>query len=312
MAIQGRTIERIVYITTIVGLLGVVGMMFTSAKTTENERLETEHKLSQMDSLNLVLDMKYNNIVDELTRQKGVSSVQDAYIDSVLADLADRKNDINGLLKSKDLINMKAGEAEQLLKAASAKINALEADRVDYMAQIEEMTLAYEKLANDFEIMYDNYEGEMRKNKKLASERDSVAFLGSAIMAKNIALSGLKSKGEGKEKQATKAKSANKMKVCFDLAKNPLSAGKSQTFYVKLIDPNGVTVQSAESMYKSIPGTIGSKKGYTSSITVDYKGDNTDSYCVYWEQNYEFIEGTYTAEVYHNGQMVGNNTFEFK
>jgi hypothetical protein len=102
------------------------------------------------------------------------------------------------------------------------------------------------------------------------------------------------------------------MKVCFDLVRNELSAGRSQTFYVKLVDPNGVTVQSAESMYKSIPGVSGTKKGYTASVAVDYKGDNTDSYCVYWEQNYEFISGKYTAEVYHNGQMVGTNSFVFK
>ena len=312
MATKGRTIERVVYIPAIAGLLGLNAYLFTNIRSDKAVQADTEQRMSEMDSLNVVLDLKYNNIVDELTRQKGVSSVQDAYIDSVLADLAERKSDINGLLKSRDVMTMEKGEAERLLKAASAKIDELETDKQEYITQIAEMTAAYEKLSNDFEIVYSNYETEMRKSKRLATERDSVAYLGSAIMAKNISMVGLKSKGEGKEKEATKAKSADKIKVCFDLVRNGLSAGKQQTFYVKIIDPNGVTVQSTESMYKSIPGINGSKKGYTASLTVDYKGDNSDSYCVYWEQNYEFISGTYTAEVYHQGQLVGSNTFDFK
>ena len=98
---------------------------------------------------------------------------------------------------------MEKGEAERLLKATNAKIDELETDKQEYITQIAEMTAAYEKLSNDFEIVYSNYETEMRKVSGFATERDSVAYLGSAIMAKTFH-GWSEIQGEGKEKEATK------------------------------------------------------------------------------------------------------------
>ena len=70
MATKGRTIERVVYITAIAGFWALMLTCSPIFGATKPSRADTEQRMSEMDSLNVVLDLKYNNIVDELTRQK--------------------------------------------------------------------------------------------------------------------------------------------------------------------------------------------------------------------------------------------------
>ena len=109
---RSKTVERIVYLSIIIVLAAGAAYLFYDNYTTKKNQALTESNMEHMDSLNQVLDVKYGGIVEELTKQKGVSAVQDAYIDSVLVDLNERKEDITQLLQTKNFLDLEKGEAE--------------------------------------------------------------------------------------------------------------------------------------------------------------------------------------------------------
>ncbi len=68
----------------------------------------------------------------------------------------------------------------------------------------------------------------------------------------------------------------------------------------------------APAMANAFPAKGEGSAAYTAVTTIAYEGDGSDNQCIYWEQNYAFMPGTYQAKIYHKGELIGENTFDFK
>lgn len=304
---------RGLFILLILLLLGVNGWLFYNAYKNKEEQKKIEVSLTQKDSLLNKLNSEYVTLQLELESQKGMNAEKDSLIAQLQEDLTAKKNEIESLLKSKNFVNKKSDEVEQLLEDARMQIQALTAERDTYIAKLDSANTAYAKLSGEYDNLSIQYTDQVALTEKVTKEKDSIFNLGSIILADNITVAGVRTKNSGKEKEDKKAKKADKLKVCFDLMKNKLSAGSSQTVYVKIIGPDGVTLFDSiggSGEFVNLENNNDSK--YTTSVTMDYAGEDRQSYCVYWDPGESFNAGDYEVMIFNQGYCVGKNEFNLK
>ncbi|HCK21072.1 MAG TPA: hypothetical protein DHW15_02585 [Bacteroidetes bacterium] len=308
-----NTKERNLYLIMILSLLGLNAWLFYQAYQNKEKQLQTETTISELDSMRIVLNERYNSLVDELTRQKGINVDKDIVLDSLLAEIEVRKQDIGRLLSNRQASQMESEELKALLADAQQQLKNLEKQRDSYRQQLADMNVKYGVLEGEYTQLQGSYDEQVVLNEGLTEEKASIIDKASVILASNITLTGIKSKNGGKEKENEKAKRIDRIRICFDLLRNDFSAGTEQEIFIQLIDPNGVVVASGASNGKRIPGYKGTgTAAYTAATTIAYEGDGSDNKCIYWEQNYAFMSGTYVAKIYHKGELIGENSFDFK
>ncbi len=302
-----------IFIILILLLLGLNAWLFYNAYQNKKEKRATELRIEEVDSLNTQLQTQYADLMEELEAQRGESAQKDSLITALQSELTDQKAEIEELLKSKNYISSQNKKSDQMLNEAKARIALLENERDIYIAKLDSVSTAYNSLVENYEQLEIQYSGEVKQVESLAREKDSVVGIGSTILANNITVTGVRSKGKGKEVDDQNAKKTERLKICFDLLKNKLSAGKQQTIYVKVIDPNGITLFDSVTGSGQFDNKENSEDSrYTIAVTMDYTGEELQSYCVYWSQSSEFIPGEYQVSLYHNGYSVGSTAFTLK
>ncbi|MBC8173469.1 MAG: hypothetical protein H7X71_06130 [Chitinophagales bacterium] len=305
--------NRGLYIILILLLLGLNAWLFYNAYLNKVEQKTFATQISEKDSIINHLNNEYTALQLELASQKGQSAEKDSMITELQNELTARKDEIAGLLKSKNFLNKKSSDIEKLLAEAKSEIASLQADRDTYIARLDSVTAAYQTLLGDYDNLEIEYKNEVTRGDMLVRAKDSIEELGSIILAGNITVSGVRSKGSGKEVEDQKAKKSDRLKICFDLLENKLSAGSSQTIYVKVIDPEGLTLYDANNGSGDFENRENSEDSrYTTSVSMDYAGEDKQSYCVYWNQSAEFLAGDYHVMIFHQGYCAGKNTFSLK
>jgi hypothetical protein len=136
--------------------------------------------------------------------------------------------------------------------------------------------------------------------------------IGSLLKPENIVATANFTKSSGKEVETAKAKKAQELKVCFDVPENKVADPGSKVMLVRIVTPEGVPLavqDKGSGVFKSTES--GQDQQYTTAATVDYKQER-QSVCTNWSQNNAFEPGTYTAEIYQDGYLVGKKEFALK
>jgi len=153
------------------------------------------------------------------------------------------------------------------------------------------------------------------ENTEVTAERDELApkaDYGTVIKINSIFAEGVKYNKSGKERETRNYKKIDKIKVCFNLEANPVADAGEKEYLVRIIDPLGVAVyeeQRGSGIFMEKAST--SEMKYTTKTYVNYENE-PKSVCLYWTQNTPFQKGTYTAEIYNSGYIVGTQSFELK
>ena len=138
-----NTKERNLYLIMILSLLGLNAWLFYQAYQNKEKQLQTETTISELDSMRIVLNERYNSLVDELTRQKGINVDKDIVLDSLLAEIEVRKQDIGRLLSNRQASQMESEELKALLADAQQQLKNLEKQRDSYRQQLADMNVKY-------------------------------------------------------------------------------------------------------------------------------------------------------------------------
>lgn len=287
------------YIAMIVVLLALNAWLFYNAQQNKKERITYAEDYAKVDSMYTALELNYDKLMMELEKGRGESASKDSVIALLELQLKEQHFQISKLQSGGNLIAEPASSKQ--LKEAKERIAKLESELTFYLAKINEYTDQYNALLNDYNELQNAYEIEVARNTILQKDRDSILAIGSTIMTAGIYVIPLQDKNSG-EKEAGKAKKTDKLKINFELVPNILSAGRNQTFFMQLVDPNNVTMQSADS-----GGSV-----YSAMVQVDYGGQKKEMHTVYWDQNYTFLQGEYKVKMFHNGYTVGEEVFVLK
>ena len=129
---------------------------------------------------------------------------------------------------------------------------------------------------------------------------------GSVLKAYEILADAIKLKS-GKEIPTKKAKKVDKIRTCFVLSENAIAAKGEKTIYLRIAGPDGVILAKGTDDTYSFKYE-GKDIIYSSKTTTNYSWKAVDV-CMYWEKTKDFKKGSYMAELFLDGYVIGSSTF---
>jgi hypothetical protein len=133
------------------------------------------------------------------------------------------------------------------------------------------------------------------------------------LIPTHIEAVGVHDKSNGKVSETNHASKAQHLRVCFDVPQNKVAETGSKTFLIRILNPDGsvlATDNQGSGVFTAVE--TGAQMQYTTSLTADYQQAAQAGLCAVWNQSTAFQEGKYTAEIYQDGYLTGQQVFELK
>ena len=290
------------------------GMKFNQEKTASAQYKAEQVAINeQFDELTTDFDL----LTEEFEAIKAENVELDAELQSRIAALDAQKERAAQLIR-------RGGSSQ--LKAAKNLIAQLQTEKEELLMTIQSLRAENEALEAEKALLALSLNEEQEKNavltennqiltvelEEVTEERDvlkPIANYGQVVHVNELEAQGVRVKKNGKEKRAS-GKSAEKLKLCFQLEENPVAELGEQDYFVRIVSPEGGTIYEE----KNGSGTFvsledGNELKYTSEAVIDFQNE-VKSVCWYWGQTGNYQKGEYLAEVYHRGYKVGSEKFQ--
>jgi predicted nuclease with TOPRIM domain len=218
--------------------------------------------------------------------------------------------------------NAKLGERVKQLQASGGgdggwkykkEIESLKKQLEDLNAQLSALNGQNAQLSQEKSKLETDLGSEKNKTSQLKKDNDEMKKKmdeAKRLVIDDLVTGGVKLKRGGKKiVSLNKAKSSDKIQVCFSIGRNTLSDPGKRDFYIIITAP-GNKVLGKESNTFDIDN---SQKQYSIKQTEDYKNQEK-LVCAYFEKAKEekFATGKYSVEIYTEGNKVGESSFELK
>ena len=283
-------------------LINVVGAYFLiRGNQTNTEQAEEIVQLEQ-DYTATMADLKAQK--EELAAMKG----QNATLDSVIAvreqEIEKIQKDIELLLQKNQLTASELAQARELIKQLQME-NATYAFKVDSLNRVTDSLEATTAELGD---------SLMTEKERTALLEEDKAYLtdkyekGKLLQAADLYASGIILKERrGTEKETTKLRKVEEVKICFETGQNLVRDPGPVALYVRITDPKGETLYLPAQGSGTFTDAEGNDVRYTKEASFDYTGESK-SVCVYWGAGIT-LEGTYEVAVYQDGYVLGETSF---
>ncbi len=266
---------------------------------TEEELFDTKDAKNSLDSLLKIT-------TNELQSYKGQNASLDSLVSQKDNDLKVYADRIKRLL-AQDRVS----KAD--LDKAMEEIEQLRYYKRKYLTQIDSLSTQIVILNRENDNLKGSINAQKRNNENLSVEnaglKNKVA-IGAKLNTSAIMVTGIKLRGNGKEKETMKAKQVEQIKLTFKVAENYVAEKGSKDIYLKLTTQDGTT------LYNQATGTAtfkfqGEESLYTQKKTIEFTQEAQDV-TVYWAKGSEFAAGKYKAELFSEGFKIGSVEFELK
>jgi predicted nucleic acid-binding Zn-ribbon protein len=324
---SGASKQRLIAIAAVVvvALLAVNAFLLYNKFKQDKKITQQNVEIEEGEKLFAELEKNYFEALSELESMRTDNEELNSLIEQQQAELKDQKDRIDRIIRS-----------EGDLKRAKSEIRTLKANIQQYIAEIDQLKEENQLLTSqNSELTEDNVELstnlEQTQEAKTALESDNAVLVSekerlanenedlsatvsfaSVVKVKNLDVTGLKIKDNGKPTQKKAARNIDQLKVCFFTTINEVTESGREKFYIRVINPVGETV-SIEEMGSGIMTSADTKEQirYTKVKEYDYNNDESQL-CILWEPNVPFAPGTYQVEVYNKGHMAGASSFTLK
>ncbi len=300
---QPKKSNSIIYWVFILILLaGCIYLFMSKNKMAEDNDRDMKAKQQQIDSVktdraSLQSDFDAASAkIDQLT-------TQNAKMDSALQGDKEAMSKLRGQI-SAVLHNDKATKEE--LKQARDMINTLNDKSKQYEARIAELEKENTVLTG--------------QNKSLTKERDSTATqnaaikkVGSVLTCSNIRMEPIHLRKNGKEKETTKAKKVDVLRIMFDIDENRIAESGTKQIYLRIISADGNTMTSPANGSGMLNTMKGDQMSFSLVKSVPLtQGQPLKNIMADWKQEGDYGKGAYTIEIYSEGYKVGSGTVTLK
>ncbi|WGQ07667.1 hypothetical protein QG516_13940 [Pedobacter gandavensis] len=253
--------------------------------STEKDRLKLEvekieAELDKVNALNVTL-------TDKLQEEQKLARAKIAELKLALQNGKLTQGDLNTAQKE-------VKELREFVKNYSDEIVRLEKENTYLRTQrdsLKEFAYTASQKASDLE----------KKNTALEAKVKT----GAALKAGNVSIVAYKVKNNGKNIEVTRASTAKKLTINFNIASNALAAKDYHKIYLRVFDPAGNLIANGENLFEA----DGEQMQYTSSTSISYNDDNT-VYKMDWINPNPFIKGTYSIILYADGFTMGKAAIE--
>ncbi|WP_316816553.1 hypothetical protein [Pedobacter nyackensis] len=247
---------------------------------TEKDRLKLE-----IEKIEVELD-KVNNINMVLSKK-----LQDEQ-DSARKKIAELKLALEkGVLTQQNLVTAQkeVRELREFVKIHNEQVLQLRKENLALKSQRDSLKeFAYAESAKAETLA--------KKNAELNAKVKTSA----ALKAANVQVFAYRVKSNGKNIEVTRASTAKKLSVKFNIVPNPLADINYHKIFLRIFDPVGNLIANESNMFEA----DGQEMQYTSSTTILYNDDSAH-YTMDWVNPNPFIKGDYSIILYADGFTMG-------
>lgn len=281
------------------GLLGVVllGVIIYTVSLYQDKK-KTEAVLTQEKSL---VEADLNSLKSEYDKAILESNATNEELVSARDNIA------------KYLDSVKTMKADiSSLSRYRRQVGVLKAERAQLLKQVDSLKTSNTLIAMQRDSTYTELEKQTVFNDSLLVQNTQLADVvakGSALGITVFNVDAVKEKNSGKLISTKRAKSTDKFKVCFTVAKNSIAQAGDREFYLEVLDPQGNVL--GESYSKT--NDTGASVTYSKGTNFYYENRNLDV-CDYINKPATgFQSGNYMVNVYDDGlRLLGTSKFTMK
>ena len=277
--------------------LGAAAFFFwQKSKTAEAEMAEM---VEQMTYEKEQLEAEYQDLSLEM---EGFSYRTDN--DSLLRLLDQEQKHVQLLLE--ELRTVKATNARRIaeLKKELASVRKV---LVYYIAQVDSLNTVNSNLKEENRVVSTKYREVSQTAAQLEKEKQRLAAkvsIAAQLDARDITVTTLNQR----EKKTTRLSKIALLQFNFVIAKNNTAEPGMKTIYLRITTPNEAVLQnSAANTFRYENRDI----AYSSKRSVEYGGEDLPI-TMYWTVNETLLEGTYRADLFADGNLIGTKKFELK
>lgn len=291
--------KRLILILIIIALIILNGVFIYVWNTNRQLKEESQRLLLQK-------EIEYQKAIGELNLFKGKNDQLDSLVSAANAELAAKSSSLDSLLKS----NKVTAQQIERFKRENGKLNYY---KQLYLEKIDSLIRANENLQVENQQLRTEIRSEQRRAEILTDENVKLSnkvALGAILKVQNISIEGIRLRSGGKEVTTNRARSTEKLKACFTIGENRVANRGNKAIYLRVIGPEGATLWLEDAGSGKFMAE-GQETLYTAVATIDYQNESLPV-CIYWTKGTAFLEGTYKAEIYADGYLIGETNFTLR
>lgn len=196
------------------------------------------------------------------------------------------------------------------LAKAKKEIEALREFVSNYNSQITKLEKENKFLKTErdsFKTSAENYSEKAQVLEKENENLNAKVKAGAALKASDIEINAYKTKSSGKNILVTKASTANKFTINFNIVSNSLAEKNYHKVYLRVFDPAGNLVANDDNMFE-----IGGQQMQYSNVVEFLYNDDNSTYKIDWVNPKPFIRGNYIIILYADGFIMGRSGITLK
>lgn len=292
----------------IVALLATWGYIIYDNNAKQQEKTVLTAQLSTSDSAKSELQKELDDAALRLDALKTSNAKADSLIQTKDSDIQGLKNRIQTILNDKKATQAQLDEARRLIAQLKGNIDT-------YASEIEALKTKNTQLTQEnaaISSQRDSARQNLQSAQQEIQQKQEVIDIGSTLHASNFNIVGLNKKGSGREKETSKAKKVDLLRISFDLDENRITTSGPKEIFISITAPDGkpVTVDALGS--GEFTTRDGVEHAFTKKVTINYVQGEKQPVTVEWSQSSKFQTGNYKIEVYNNGFKIGQGTVSFK
>ena len=224
--------------------------------------------------------------------------------DSLEQKLEDQRIKIQRLVE--ELKQTKAQDAKRI-NALKKELETVRGVLRYYVAQVDSLNKVNEKLVAENKQVKRDLQQVRTNNADLQNQNEQLT--NKVTLAAKLNAVGLTAKAINKKKKVTDSlKKTTAFDVSFTIAANVTAEAGMKDIFVRILTP------SEDILINSHSGTFlydGSEIAYSMKKEVEYGGNETPV-TIYWNRNETLDPGTYTFEIYIDGNLIGTTKLTMK
>ncbi len=251
------------------------------------------------DSLHKIYSYTINNLDAELDSTKSTAGLLKGELSTKLAEIKKLRFEIANILKRNNFNK----EDLDLAKKKTVELQQLVADLQNKNTTIEEEKNQISDILDKVNIQVKSLEGNVQKLDQANKVLTEKVTLASTFMASEIKFSPVTFKND-KELETNQANKVSKFVISFTVQNN-LSDYENTGVFVVITQPNGSILKNEDAWEtNTLNLQSGSRINYTRRVKFEYqKGESKK--VIFSLNAEEYLNGTYTLQLYHNGYMIG-------
>ena len=303
-ATKGKNYKNAVIGVLAAGLLAVSGYLIYAKNDSSKTIHQQETAIAKVSDEKSDVQANFDASLARLDSMSTVNTGLEGKLTERNNEIAQVKSEIRSILNKKNATAAELGRAKTLIASLNDKISSLETD----IASLKEQN---QLLNNDNVVLKQEKETltkDLVATTEIKQSLEKKVDIASTLNASNIVITPINVKSNGKEKVSTTAKRVDKIMVSFDVDNRIIQTG-STNVYVVVLGPDGKALNTGAETFTTREEVA---MPFTAKMPVDLETAKKKNVEFAFVPGTDFVQGSYTIQIYQNGFLIGQGTRELK